>query len=649
MFFRTPPGGGETAAAEVSRSTRTWSSSSSSSTNGGRESSSSSLSGISNSSGGAYEQQEGSAGGGDGGNNEQVVGVAVGKEVKESKANLTWVLSNMDAIIDKTRRKQATVLLLHVHRPAKTIPFSTASLLYIYIYVYILGANFPAEQLHESEVSAFRQAETQAMHRAMAKYRAMCAKVKVQAVWQVLTVGGDGDVAQGILSLVAQHGVRRLVVGAAADKRYSSKMRAPSSRTAASVQQQAHPLCSVWFVCKGNLVCTRPAAEIVQLQVQGPALAPGGDDIFAEAEKRDDLQEVVQALEAQLLSSMRVIQDLQEKLSEAHCLLFSLERDQDELRRQRDAALREAAALRDRVRHLEENTMPVPAFVELSHGDLLEATHNLDDSLRLQGRSGGGYGNVYRAQLHLHNANGEGRRDVAVKVLSSSNPRPPEEFRRQAEELSKLRHPNVVPLLGACSGPDASALVYEYLPGGSLEARLPDLPWPERTRIAAEVRAALVFLHRNGVVHGDLKPANVLLLPDLSSSKLADSGLCRLLEPDAGVLLRCTLSASTVAYMDPEFLASGELRPTSDAYAFGVLLLQLLTGRPAMGLARQVQAAMAEGRLPEVLDAAPGEWPHTLDRAEQLARLALRCCELTSDNRPDLAGDMVDQALEFFQ
>ncbi|OEL34543.1 hypothetical protein BAE44_0004438 [Dichanthelium oligosanthes] len=414
MFLRTAAAG-ETA--DAARSTRTWSSSSSSSGGGRASMSSSSLAGISNGSG-TYEQ-EGS--GGDSKEEALLVGVALGKEVKQCKANLMWVLSNMDAVTGSKNKTKATVVLLHVHRPAKTIPF--------------MGAHFPADQLHESEVSAFRQAETQAMNRAMAKYRTICAKVKVHAVCKVETVAGDGDVAQGILKLVAQHGIRRLVVGAAADKRYSSKMTAPSSRTAASVQQQAHPRCGIWFLCKGNLiVCTRPAAavvddrpatpragssrrrddaappEAVQLGTFIQSLRRNSSDgeppppppppppeqqqqqdiqsIFAEAEKLR--RERVGALEAQVLSSKRVIQDLQDKLSEAHCLLFSLEREQEELRRQRDAALREASALRDRVRHLEEKNLPLPAFIELSHDDLLEATHNLDESLRLG--QAGGYG-----------------------------------------------------------------------------------------------------------------------------------------------------------------------------------------------------------------------------------------------------------------
>lgn len=119
MFFRTTttaPAGGATA--DVGRSTRTWSSSSSST---GRVSSSSSLSSGISSAACEHVHQEG--------DNNEVVGVAVGKEVKECKANLMWVLSNLDAVItagggDRTKGK-ATVALLHVHRPAKTIPFST--------------------------------------------------------------------------------------------------------------------------------------------------------------------------------------------------------------------------------------------------------------------------------------------------------------------------------------------------------------------------------------------------------------------------------------------------------------------------------------------------------------------------------------------
>ena len=121
--------------------------------------------------------------------------------------------------------------------------------------MHAVGANFPASQLHESEVAAFRQAETATMNRAMVKYRVICARVKVQAVCKVAE--DEDDVAQGILGLVAQNGITRLVIGAAADKRYSRKLTAPTSKTALSVQEQPPPTCSIWFLCKGNLVGAR--------------------------------------------------------------------------------------------------------------------------------------------------------------------------------------------------------------------------------------------------------------------------------------------------------------------------------------------------------------------------------------------------------
>ncbi|GJN39435.1 hypothetical protein PR202_gb28555 [Eleusine coracana subsp. coracana] len=681
MMFR---GSSPAAAAAEDSSTRTWSISSRGSTV-----SSSSSSGLSND---HHELHDVSMEG------EEVVGVAVGKEVKECKANLMWVLSNMDAILgnhDK-QRKKGRVLLLHVHRPAKTIPF--------------MGANFPADQLHDPEVAAFRQGETEAMNRSMAKYRVICARVKVPAICKVAVEDKD-DVAMGILSLVAENGITRLVMGAAADKRYSRKLMAPTSKTALSLQQQAPPTCSIWFLCKGNLVCTRlvinrasiirksdeerkaAAGHQVQLgtfiqslhlhdepssspiphhqQQQLPRVpssssasaASAGSEykemvhiryeqkqdiqtIFAEAEKLrrekqqhdakvSQQQAQVQADEAQLIN------DLQAKLSEAHCMLFSLERDQEDLRRQRDAAVRETAMLRGRVQHLEEQLLLATSrgFTELSYQDLQEATNSLDHTLKLGNQQGGGYGSVYKAILVQDQHHHEKEKPVvAIKVL---NPHGiiTLRFQHKVEELRKLRHPNLVPLLGACPAPEAPALVYEFLPdAGSLEDRLLLLPWPERTRIATQICSALIFLHQNNMVHGDLKPTNVLLLDD-GTAKLADYGLCRLLEPDdaSAVMLRC--NATSLPYMDPEFLATGELRPSSDVYAFGILLLRLLTGRPAMGLVKQVQAALAEGRLSQIIDVYPQE------QAQQLARLGLNCCEMASTNRPDLAGEMVAQTL----
>lgn len=213
--------------------------------------------------------------------------------------------------------------------------------------------------------------------------------------------------------------------------------------------------------------------------------------------------------------------------------------------------------------------------------------------------------------------------------------------------MSKVRHPNLVTLIGAC--PEAWTLVYEYLPNGSLEDRLScrdnttPLSWQTRIRIATELCSALIFLHSSkphNIVHGDLKPANILLDAYLEC-KLSDFGICRLLlrdEHSSSTLFCRTDPKGTFVYMDPEFLSTGELTTKSDVYSFGIILLRLLTGRPALGISKEVQYALSTGNLKSLLDPLAGDWPYV--QAEQLARLALRCCEINRRDRPDLGSDV---------
>lgn len=179
--------------------------------------------------------------------------------------------------------------------------------------------------------------------------------------------------------------------------------------------------------------------------------------------------------------------------------------------------------------------------------------------------------------------------------------------------------------------------MYEFLNNGSLEDRLicknntATLPWQIRTCIAADICSALIFLHSNQprIVHGNVKPSNILLDANCVS-KLGDLGIVSLIED----LNNLTIDEISV-YMDPEYLEMRMLRPESDVYSFGIILLRLLTVRPLQGLVKDVKCALENDNISGVLDFSAGDWP--IEKAKQLANLSLRCCDRNGLNRPDLA------------
>ncbi|KAL2455100.1 Protein kinase protein with adenine nucleotide alpha hydrolase-like domain [Forsythia ovata] len=247
----------------------------------------------------------------------------------------------------------------------------------------------------------------------------------------------------------------------------------------------------------------------------------------------------------------------------------------------------------------------------------------------------GGYGSVFKATLD--------QTSVAIKVLRPDISQGQKQFQRELEVLSHLRHPNMVILVGAC--PEYGCLVYEYMENGSLEDRLchknntPPIPWSTRFRIAAEIATALLFLHQtrpNPLVHRDLKPGNILLDRNYVS-KISDVGLSRLLPPslaDNHTQYQVTAAVGTFCYIDPEYQQTGMLGTKSDIYSFGIILLQIITAMPAMGLTYIVERAIEKGQFTEILDQTVKDWP--VEEALSLAKLALKCCELRKRDRPEL-------------
>ncbi|GMI73609.1 hypothetical protein like AT2G45910 [Hibiscus trionum] len=380
------------------------------------------------------------------------------------------------------------------------------------------------------------------------------------------------------------------------------------------------------------------AQELKQRKEIEEALSNEKVDLGKMKNQRDEVMIELQAaldqkssLEKQIAESEKEVEELEEKILSAVELLQNYKKEREELQMERDNALREAEELRQS-RAESSGAHMHQFFTEFSFAEIEEATLNFDPSLKI---GEGGYGSIYKGILrHI---------TVAIKLLHSNSLQGPSEFQQEVDVLSKMRHPNMVTLIGAC--PEAWTLVYEYLPNGSLEDRLscrdnsPPLSWQTRIRIATELCSVLIFLHSSkphGIVHGDLKPANILLDANFVT-KLSDFGICRLLSNNTTVCCR-TDPKGTFAYMDPEFLSTGELTPKADVYSFGVILLRLLTGRPAFGIIKEMQYALDNGNLKQLLDPLAGDWPFV--QAEQLANLALRCCEMNRKCRPNLSTDV---------
>ncbi|KAL4278593.1 hypothetical protein GQ457_03G041030 [Hibiscus cannabinus] len=214
--------------------------------------------------------------------------------------------------------------------------------------------------------------------------------------------------------------------------------------------------------------------------------------------------------------------------------------------------------------------------------DIERATNSFDDS-RVIGE--GGFGIVYRGSLDDGAA-------VAVKVLKREDHHGGQEFLAEVEMLSRLHHRNLVKLIGICTEDNIRCLVYELVPNGSLESHLHGseketnpLDWGARMKIALGAARGLAYLHEDSsprVIHRDFKSSNILLEHDFTP-KVSDFGLART-AMDEGNKYISTHVMGTFGYLAPEYAMTGHLLVKSDVYSYGVVLLELLTGRKPVDL-----------------------------------------------------------------
>ncbi|CAL5081401.1 unnamed protein product [Urochloa decumbens] len=273
----------------------------------------------------------------------------------------------------------------------------------------------------------------------------------------------------------------------------------------------------------------------------------------------------------------------------------------------------------------------------------------------------GGFGPVYRGRL-------EDGRDVAVKRLGSGSRQGAREFRNEATLLSRVQHRNVVNLIGYCArGAEDKLLVYEYVPNESLDkilfapaasrhpsgnshrSRRAELTWPRRHEVVVGVARGLLYLHEDAhtpIIHRDIKASNILL-DDRWVPKIADFGMARLFpEAGDGRSRVHTRVAGTNGYMAPEYLMHGDLSTKADVFSFGVVVLEIVSGRKnssfqpppdadADSLLEYAWRLHKKGRSLELLD--PGvKATAVAEQVELCVRIGLLCVQADPRLRPDM-------------
>lgn len=197
----------------------------------------------------------------------------------------------------------------------------------------------------------------------------------------------------------------------------------------------------------------------------------------------------------------------------------------------------------------------------------------------------GGFGKVFKGTLSAS----AGGQIIAVRQLDRNGIQASHEFLTEVSDLSFLRHPNLVKIIGYCADGEQRILVYEYMSAGSLKNRLFGLPegiqpldWATRMKIALGIAEGLEFLHEKAnppIIYRDLKSSNILL-DERNNPRLSDYGLAKLVQSSNNKMHGGVMGGN--GYGAPEYERQGELTLKSDVYSFGVVLLELITGRQAM-------------------------------------------------------------------
>ncbi|KAL1563768.1 Cold-responsive protein kinase 1 [Salvia divinorum] len=277
-----------------------------------------------------------------------------------------------------------------------------------------------------------------------------------------------------------------------------------------------------------------------------------------------------------------------------------------------------------------------------SYKELQIATQNFNVSNKI---GEGGFGSVYKGRLKDDTL-------VAIKVLSAKSEQGVKEFLNEIVSISGVEHENLVKLCGCCTEGDHRILVYGYLENNSLARTLlggrvnhVQFTWKIRSQICIGVAQGLAFLHeevRPHIIHRDIKASNVLLDKDFKA-KISDFGLAKLFP--TSVTHISTRVAGTHGYLAPEYAIRGKLTRKADVYSFGVLLMEIVSGRShrdkrlpaeAQNILEMAWALYEKGLLFELVDSSV-EGGSNIDEACKYLKIGLLCTQVMPKTRPAMS------------
>ncbi|XP_057986351.1 cysteine-rich receptor-like protein kinase 44 isoform X1 [Hevea brasiliensis] len=283
-----------------------------------------------------------------------------------------------------------------------------------------------------------------------------------------------------------------------------------------------------------------------------------------------------------------------------------------------------------------------PDVIYFDFSTVLAATNNFS-ATNILGQ--GGFGSVYMGKL----SNGQ---EIAVKRLSKNSRQGIREFKNEVMLIAKLQHRNLVKLLGCCIQKKEQMLIYEYLPNKSLDSILFDkkrrvLDWGRRFTIIVGIARGILYLHQDSrlrIIHRDLKSGNILLDSDMNP-KISDFGMARIFKSDQ-IQDKTNRVVGTYGYMSPEYAVFGKFSIKSDVFSFGVILLEMISGKRSNGfiqedasysLIGQVWELWREGRALEIVDSSLEE-SYNPQEVLRCIQIGLICVQENAVDRPTMSA-----------